>query len=409
VWTIGEDGYWYKDGVKTDNRAVVSADGSITAVYDNVNGTLTLYGVDGKEDGYVIPTTTVLKGLAFVPERIFDGLGLITVYEFQAPKNNVTFPYVDKTQTTFLATAPTKVTYRMDAPTVDVTKYNWDFINRSVYTKAVADKNNLVSIEEGPVKDGNFIDFKIQLNESVEPAGHAKDNDIVALRAVSGDEIVVSDYVYIEKDINTEYALIHKDEYIPGDPRYYRVEPADVKIDDETDYNSDAAGAGQGIKVTEEGKLDAAGKLNPASPVLVYNDEKGIDLLDYVETYAVQVGDLVSTKGIEPTYKFQFAGFDDHDNIIISSNANQATYLSDDADNTNQNQFVTITGSVVKVNKEFVSSLSPAIGRTPLIYVQSIYNEKILAEGFIKIEIVDEAKAPAQTLGYKVFIVNVKK
>ena len=58
--------------------------------------TLTFYITDenGDKQTAVINLAPALKGLAFVPKTIFDGLGLITVWEFYAPKNNKTFPFV---------------------------------------------------------------------------------------------------------------------------------------------------------------------------------------------------------------------------------------------------------------------------------------------------------------------------
>ena len=432
VVKIGDDGYWYIDNKKTDYKAQGAAGqngdyyvpgangkfdkytwnadkgaydktatdisyiapGAVTAVW--ADDALTLYGVEGYDGGYTLELLTGLKGLAFVPERIFDGLGLITVYEFTAPANNKEFPFVNKEgDATFIATAPTEVTYRMDAANIDVAKYTWDFINREVYTKAAdPDNTDLVKIEEGPIKDDSFVSFKIQLLKSVEPADHEKTNDIVALRAVGDDsEPVVSDYAYIEKETNSGYDLIHKDEYEETGPRYYRTDP--VAIDDDTDYND-----GEGIEVS--------GNLNPATPVLVIDEKESVNLLDYVETYAEQLEDLVSTAGVDPTYKFYFAGFDDSGKVIISTDSKKATYLSDDDDKTNQNQFIKfVDDSTVEIDRDFVSAGRPAIGRTPLIYVQSIYNGVILAEGFIKLVIVEEEEGPQPpkpTLGYKVFI-----
>ena len=72
VWTIGEDGYWYCDGEKTDyakGSTVAVEDGKlmidgkeagtingITAVWDEEKGTLVIYGVEGFENGYVLGT-----------------------------------------------------------------------------------------------------------------------------------------------------------------------------------------------------------------------------------------------------------------------------------------------------------------------------------------------------------------
>ena len=412
VVTIGENGNWFIDGVDTNVHA-----SGISAVWEDDK--LTIYGVEGYDGPYVLNLIVGLKGLAFVPERIYDGLGLITVYEFTAPANNEEFPFVNKEgKATFLATAPTEVTYRMDAENIDVDAYEWSFLNRKVFTveasktRADADKTDLINILEGPEKDKSFVNFKIQLKKSVDPVSLDAWNDIVALRAEDGEkEPVVSDYAYIEKQTNEGYALIHKDQYEKGKPKFYRVQDTDVEIADQTDYNL-VEKNGLGIEVDEEGVLvgDGDGGLtkNPVSPVLVWDVKESIDLLDYVETYAKQLKDLISTAGITPTYKFFFAGFDEDGKVIIDlenpTDPTKAPYLSDDEDKTNQNQFVTLDGSVVTIDRAYVTTGRPAIGRTPLIYVQSIVNDVIIAEGFIKLEIVEEETPITPPLGYKLYI-----
>lgn len=83
VWTIGEDGYWYCDGVKSDyakGSTVAVVDGKLmidgeeaglaqglTAVYDEENQTLVLYGVEGFEEGYTIGTGVEIGYIAVQP------------------------------------------------------------------------------------------------------------------------------------------------------------------------------------------------------------------------------------------------------------------------------------------------------------------------------------------------------
>ena len=450
VWTIGADGYWYKDGVKQDQKAVgepgekgdtgnywkpdvennkwveydsknvatgnemtplFAEGGAVTAVWDKDKGVLELANVKDIEGPVKIDLNTYLKSLAFVPARIFDGLGLITVY--QANYSDVAigkdFPFLtpatEKTPGKFLATAPIEVTYRFNPQNVDPAKYDFSFINRKVYTKATADNNDLVTIlneNSQPVKSNGLFDFTIKLNKDVEPADHAKDNDIVALKAVAKDaslvaegfENIVSDYSYIEKDVNYGYHIIHKDGYKASDPKYYRWE-AYVEIGDPTDYN-----AGAGITTPAPGT-----GTNPASIALPYDGS--IDLLDYVETYADQKKDLASTLGITPEYSFQFAGKKDGGtNVLIGTNPDSVPYLAADVDKTNQNKFLKFDadGHTIRVNDAFVSLLSPAIGRTPLIYVRSSYDGKPLAECLIKIEITTEPAGDEPVKGWDIFI-----
>ena len=409
--TIGSNGNWFIDGKDTGLHA-----GGISAVW--ADKTLTIYDEKGEVIA-AIDLISKLKGLAFVPEYIYDGLGLIKVFEFTAPANNKEFPFVNKNgEAKFLTNAPTEVTYRMDAENIDATAYDWAFINRKVFTelasktRADADKTDLITTLEGPVQEKSFVNFKIQLKKAVDEVSLDAYNDIVALRAQDGEkEPVVSDYAYITKVNNAGYALIHKDKYEKGKPKYYRVQPDDIEIGDQTDYNA-AANKALGIDVDEEGVLKGDGDegktKNPVSPVLVWKVKESIDLLDYVETYAKELHDVITAVDINPTYKFFFAGFDDATGkLVINLEDNdpaKAPYLSDDADKTNQNQFVTLDGSVVTINRDYVETGRPAIGRTPLIYVQSIVEGVILAEGFIKLEIVEEEKEPKPELGYKVFI-----
>jgi hypothetical protein len=191
---------------------------------------------------------------------------------------------------------------------------------------------------------------------------------------------------------NYDYRIIHKDYYWGGNPKYYRVNPDDVRINDPTDYN-----LALGIDVNKDGSLlgdgDGGRTKNPNSPYLVWPSRSSTDLLVYVETYAEQLTDVVSTAGINPEYQFFFAGFDEKGKIIIDNNPTKAPYVSDEG-MVNQNPFVTLDGSVVSINLDYVGDGRLAVGHTPLIYVQSIFNGIILAEGFIKLEIVEEMVYP---------------
>ena len=199
-------------------------------------------------------------------------------------------------------------------------------------------------------------------------------------------DVTLSDY---------DYKIIHKDQYSRGKPKYYRVDPGDVEFCDPTDFNSLSGWIG--IDVNSDGILlgdgDGGISKNPISPVLIWSSRSSIDLLDYVETYAEQLSDVVSAVGINPEYRFSFAGFDEKGDIVINMTDNdpaKVPYISDDYDMVNQNLFVSLDGSIVSINLNYVNSGSLAVGHTPLIFVQSIYSGIILAECFIKLEIVED-------------------
>ena len=483
-WTIGADGYWYKDGAKTDVKAkgedgasgsgtpgATGATGNywkpdvdnnqwveytsedvatgktmaplyttgpasgVTAIWDDEKGTLEFANVEGKADGKLkIDLTTKLKSLAFVPEYIFDGFGLINATAVYAPKavkgesavGTVVvkgFPTLSQKEAgAYITSADIKVAYRANPQNIKIEDYAWDFVNREVITtKAAEDKSNLVSIVSGPEKHGNHYDFTIKINDAVKPLGYSEEgvkNDIVALRATAknasidgASEIIVSDYQYLKNEVVKDFHIIHKDgeflyndgtkdvvyEYDSDDPKYYRWEKF-VAIDEPTDFNNIPTPTATGIDTPAPG----AGK-NPKAIALPYNGT--IDLLDYVDTYCLEKKDLASTLGINPTYTFQFAGLNEATNEFLKgTDPDKVVYLAADVDKTNQNKFIKFDGSKISVNDAFVSLLSPAIGRTPLVYVESKVGDVVIAECLIKIEITAEEAPAVESKGWDVFI-----
>ncbi|MCQ2130155.1 MAG: cell surface protein [Bacteroidales bacterium] len=88
VWTIGEDGFWYCDGEKTDyakGSTVAVVDGKlmidgeeaalasgITAVWDEEKGTLVIYGVEGFENGYVLGTNVEIGYMSILAGDVYN-------------------------------------------------------------------------------------------------------------------------------------------------------------------------------------------------------------------------------------------------------------------------------------------------------------------------------------------------
>ena len=111
VWvknTIAADAEDYPYGPvvteATDIEVVPDLEEKIAAVLSDQTLTFYITDEDGEKQTAVINLAPALKGLAFVPKTIFDGLGLITVWEFYAPKNNKAFPFVTKTSPDGVAT-----------------------------------------------------------------------------------------------------------------------------------------------------------------------------------------------------------------------------------------------------------------------------------------------------------------
>jgi len=377
----------------------VFADGSkpVTAVWEN--GKLTLYNVKDSNGPIEILTKAQLRSLAFVPEVVLDGWGLIEVYELYAAKyvsnlvdanTNVTYRFNRVEQqgaaaaANFLTTADTEVTYRMNPKSAVAEDYNFDFINRKVYTKAAdADKTDLVKMIKAE-QDGSFLNVTLSLNKAIANADTAQINDAIALRAIgkaSAEEVIVSDYQYLCKEDNISYSII--------DLREWKKSPAVVDP-----------------YYTEYIPVDHMGD----SISIKFRYDTEINLLDYVETYANELGDLASAK-LDPekiTYKFYFAG-ENNTGYIIKDKGVDAPYV-ETASNTQQNKFFEIVDAkTFRVDRNYVSLASPAINRTPLLYVISLYNNKPLADAFIKLQAIDkdpEPDTPAPHLGWDVFIIH---
>ncbi len=325
----------------------VPGTGKVTAIWDTVNNTLTLYGVEGAdENGLVINLNAPLKSLAFVPETMTQGLGLIQFYTLYDAKGN------------FIAANTPEVTYRVNPENADLSKISWDFINRSVTTKVAGDETDLVSIIGEPVagEEGGLI-FTISANKDEEiptDASQKGDNVLVALRATASDtqEEIVSDYSFVEKTDVDEYEII---KYAP----YYAKAKKVVAYEPVTD-----------AKPTLEDKTNIT---------LGYNET--INVLDSLETYAPQEDKSLPEMYVKPTYKLTFP----------------ATYLGEDG-KTNQQQFVSFdaeTGELSVDDAWLAQSSRPAIGRTPVIFVESfVKNTKgedvKVAQCWLKVNIVGE-------------------
>ena len=354
-----ESGYWYKvtvtpEGTKTEEATTISwiaSSNGVTAVYNPEDGTLTLANVEGADKPIVISLTSQLKSLAFVPETMAQGLGVIQFYSLYDAKG------------AFIAANQPEVTYRVNPANADLANVEWAFINREVMTKVAGDNTDLISIVGEPVagEKGGVV-FTITANSDKEIPSDASvkgDNVLVALQATSTDseEEVVSDYAFVEQVKIDEYQIIKHDPY------YKKVGKKVIPYEPTDDY-----------KVLPD-------LSDPTNIILGYNET--INVFDSLETYVPTTGVKKSLPElyVEPSYKLSFP----------------EKYLGADG-KTNQQQFVTLdeeTGSL-SVNSEWLGSSRPAIGRTPVIFaeafVKNTEGEDVkVAECWLRINIVNEA------------------
>ena len=421
VVTIGPDGYWYIDGKKQEYKAegedgtngtngtsantvyykpsvetgtwikvtedpegkVIGEEDTeiewkgtyvgLTAVWDTEDATLTIDGLTDEAgnplDPQVIYLSSALKSLAFVPEVLYDGLGVISFYDIYSPaefnKNNTRG---------FITANNPQVTYRLNPENAEIADIDWSFINRDVTiaTKAAGDKDDVLSIVAGPVKDndGGLV-FTLAADSETIPSdlsAAGKKKVIVALRANDAkyNEEIVSDYSFVKKSDLDEFTIINKKDY--------EAKPSTVTKFQDAKY--DAAKAE--VKKSSYPTVGTTPDLE-----LLYTES--IDINEYLETYAEGASLSLPEVDVTPTY-----------NISLVEE-----YLGADGE-TNQQKFVTLSeDGVLSVNKSWLANPRPAIGRTPLLYVQSLVDGKIVADCFILVEITEEKAEP---MGEETFV-----
>ncbi len=401
VVTMGTDGYWYVDGKKTENpwkgekgndgvagtpgadgvtpdavyfypgtegaaagywvKVTVKADGTkteevqtttwapkssetVSAVWDTENGYLTLNGVAGSEAPIKIKLTDTLRSLAFVPEVIDQqtGLGRIDFYTLlKKKKGSNEYDFV-------VSTNPT-VTYRLNPQNADVKNVEWSFINRVVESRVAGDNTDLVKIMKSEKDGKGGMDFTLQTLKNLDFVNNDNEHAIIALKATNKEDAseIVSNYSIVKAQELREFGIAKvKDGKPVAEPTSYY--PTNITA------------------VTVNSANDAE---------LVYDKE--LDLAPIVMAWAKEIDKSLVAAGVA----------EDEISYVYS---NDFEFLGKDNE-TNQNQFISLEGSVVKVNKEWLAQGTAAVGRTPVVKVVAKVKGTTMATGFIKINIVRES------------------
>lgn len=393
--------YTYDPASKETTSEVTNIDvfpeGTITAVYDEESGKITFHNVEGAKDGVVeISLLTTVKSLALIPEALMEGLGYI---EFPY---GIVIPDEENDTIAFYSSGVANVTYRLNPENADVNANEWAFINRKVKTiqmRSASDKKDLVSIvseNQKPVVKGGEATFSIKLNAfnhfSIQTwfgpgADNPEDlkNDIIALQTYANGETITSDYAYVGiAGLYAHYGLIHKD-FTKND-----VSPIDKTI---RPYRSEPIA----INNPADDELYAP---ELPTPELLYTET--LDLKDYVTLLAdgYNVKDALAEEiGVDVDYKFE---------LVNEKGEVNKPFLGEDK-RTDQNQFVVIEGSKIRVNDKFLNeSTRPAVNRTPQVKVTATTKlgdkEYTLATCYIMIRIVEEKVEPeVPVVYYKTF------
>lgn len=344
-------GMWDKVTVEPGKEPVVEPTtdswkaAGVTAVWNAEEGTLTFVNVDGSEEPVVIALNGLLRSIAFVPETMTQGLGVIDFYTLNKGGK-------------FVTSNDAKVTYRLNPENANVNDVKWAMIDREVKTKVAGDNSALLSIVKAEKATKGGMEFVLRATKDIKSsdASVAGKQNLVALQATLKDEVIVSDYAFVEKSDINDYQLIHA--------AYYAKATPEIKV---YPVREPVIGARQDFE-------------------MVYN--KPINVIDSLLAFAPEVSKSLKEINVEPSYKVSLV----------------KEYLG--LDNvTDQQKFVTLKDGVLSVNEEWLANGGrAAIGRTPLLeakaFVKGADDKDVeVAKCYIKVRIVDVTGAPAGDLG----------
>lgn len=346
-------GYWVKvtvkaDGTKTEEVQSTTwapkSSETVSAVWDTENGYLTLNGVAGSEAPIKIKLTDTLRSLAFVPEVIDQqtGLGRIDFYTLlKKKKGSNEYDFV-------VSTNPT-VTYRLNPQNADVKNVEWSFINRVVESRVAGDNTDLVKIMKSEKDGKGGMNFTLQTLKNLDFVNNDNEHAIIALKATNKEDAseIVSNYSIVKAQELREFGIakVKDGEPVAKPTSFYHTKITAVTVNSANDAE------------------------------LVYDKE--LDLAPIVMAWAKEIDKSLVAAGVA----------EDEISYVYS---NDFEFLGKDNE-TNQNKFVSLEGSVVKVNKEWLAQGTAAVGRTPVVKVVAKVKGTTMATGFIKINIVRES------------------
>lgn len=354
------DGFWHKmtpqeDGTvkdeKTEQAWVPSAEESVRVVYDTENGCLLISNAEGMEEGQVIaiPITSDLKSLAVIPyvwDKEMD-LPLVYFYNIMGYESKVEVGNITADRTVASSTKA-KAHFRLNPANADVKAWDWSMINRTVEVRAAGDANDLLSIASYERSNDELI-VSLKSNKSLADLDpFVNERAIAALQGVNKEtnEVITSDYLRVDSKDLTKFSIISS----------RLIDPIPVKY----------ATTIEGLDTKEDIQM-------------VYTES--IDLNDYVETWAEEINpginpitcieDIVD----EGELKYEF---------ILPETYNKG------GNQTNQQKFVTLEGSVLKVNTKDWPNGTGAIGTTPIVEVVAVVNNKVVSAAIIRVSIVEK-------------------
>lgn len=425
TWTIGSDGYWYKNDNKTEWKAVGTngaegpqgpqgpegpagedglyyvpnpetgcfdiykdgkfvekteiswKSGSMTAVF---NGTqLTLSGVDlgnGKIGDVSFNVGIQLGSVAFIPEVVSsevpyptttDEFLHLATYLDETKYNSSTKEFI--AQANFDKSNIVETAYRLNPSNANIQDAVLAFINRQVATRSTADQKNLLNCAgyTWDDKEGT-VAVKTTVNASALSTTNTKE-DIAALQVWAGQNPVTSDYIHVKSndiDVNLADSLetLKTGNLVKFYPRTQSIEKGE----------SDAF-VKQFVDLNKKANFEFS-----------YNES--IDLKKYVGLYSTEKKEFLAELGfVGMSYEFTLVN----------------EYNSNDTQKTNQQWYVKeVEEGVIKVDETHLTEgLTPAIGKTPVVRVDAYLTSnagvrRLVASSYIKLQITDISTTPGE-------------
>lgn len=370
-----KDGFWHKQYYNEEGKIVdeptdvawtPSAEESVRVVYDPVNGCLQISNAVDMEEGQVIyiPITSNLKSLAAIPYVLDEDTKYPLVFFYNIMGLDAK---TGSSNLTVATSTNAKAHYRLNPANANTQDWNWAMIDRTVATvstpeatRAAGDKNELLSIKSA-VRENDELIVTLKSNESLEDLVNDNMFQEHAIAALQGtnketEEVITSDYIKVSSRDLTKFSII---------TGY-----------DEVEYD----GVNGVFKLpTVNQALDQAFDNKEADVKMLYT--ASLDLNTLISTWAEEVEWYKNiptlVEGLvdegELTYEFKLP----------------AEYLIGENE-TNQQDFVTLDGSILKVDTEKWPNGTGAIGTTPIVEIYAMVNGKLIATGLMKVEIVKE-------------------
>ena len=382
----------YQDGKKVESTNIkFLAPGTITAVWEK--NVLTLVGVKDAKDGkVVINLNSELRSLVFSPSYYVDGVEAINLAAYDYTRRYINEVNADGD---FSKDAPTTkpedkpVYYAPDmnaayflnpsnaAVTEDAKDYKF-LVSNAQYVSTRAANNPIFTVKT--VKNSNgMVDVHARYNhdealKQLDLKQDQKDMTLVALQYTKDGAVVTSDFATLRASYYTNVQILNA--------KSTRKQKNSSQLWD---------GAAKAIKSNY-------GTIKDKTPIATvkYDNDKGIDLREYVCTYwwddAANKGRIVETKdatekAVEKDgfkYTFELVGYHKGDN-----KTSQSAHAAIAADGyTLRPQVVDDNGKQLPYG---AAQKRSTIGREPLVRVvlNDTVNNHIVAVGYLKVQIVE--------------------